>query len=294
MFYITTTKTFCKSNAIDDAKRNAGLTTPEDIERFDSKRYGPHRTRNILDVYRPKGTKGKLPVIFSIHGGGWVYGNKEIMQFYCMSLAQRGFAVVNFNYRLAPNHKHPSSLIDTNMVIKWIFRHAEEYGFDTNHIFGVGDSVGATILGLYCHLCLNEDYAKVLGIEPPKGFLPKAIGLNCGLYTLHRGEELLIDNCACEYLPNGGTDEEFLSLSLDHHLDPGFPPCFMLTALGDFLLVQDEPFYQKLKALGVEAEFHCYGTPENPLGHVFHINIKLPEANKANDEECAFFARYCR
>ena len=26
-----------------------------------------------------------MPVIVSVHGG-WVYGNKEIMQFYCMSL----------------------------------------------------------------------------------------------------------------------------------------------------------------------------------------------------------------
>ena len=66
MFYITTTKTFCKSNKIDDAKRNAGLTTPEDIERFDNLRYGDHRTRNILDVYRPKNRQGKLPVIVSL------------------------------------------------------------------------------------------------------------------------------------------------------------------------------------------------------------------------------------
>ena len=292
MFYITSIKTFCKSNKIDDAKRNEGLVTPPDIERFDNLRYGDHRTRNILDVYRPKNKQGKLPVIVSIHGGGWVYGNKEIMQFYCMNLAQKGFAVVNFNYRLAPNHKHPTSLIDANKVFEWIFRHAEQYGFDTNNIFAVGDSVGATILGLYCFLCTDENYAKELGIEPPKGFLPKAVGLNCGLYHLTRGEELLIDNCACEYLPNGGTNEEFRSLSLDEHINDCFPPSFILTAKGDFLVVQDEPFYQKLKALGVESELHCYGTEENPLGHVFHINIKLSEANVANEEELAFFRKH--
>lgn len=293
MFYITSIKTFCKSNKIDDAKRNAGLVTPDDIERFDNRRYGDHRTRNILDVYRPKNKKGKLPVIVSVHGGGWVYGNKEIMQFYCMNLAQKGFAVVNFNYRLAPNHKHPSSLVDANKVFKWIFRHAEEYGFDTNNIFAVGDSVGATNLGLYCYACTNEEYAKELGIEPPKGFLPRAIGLNCGLFTLERGKELLIDNCACEYLPNGGTDEEFRSLSLNEHINNRFPPCFILTAKGDFLVVQDEPFYQQLKALGVEVEYHCYGTDENPLRHVFHIDIRLKEAEIANEEECAFFLRHC-
>ena len=101
MFYIRSLSEFCKSNAIDDAKRDEGLTTPDCIERFDNIRYGEHE-RNILDVYRPKDQKGKLPLIVSIHGGGWVYGSKEINQFYCMSLAERGFAVVNFSYRLAP------------------------------------------------------------------------------------------------------------------------------------------------------------------------------------------------
>ena len=58
-----------------------------------------------LDVYRQKDATGKLPVIVSVHGGGWVYGDKERYQFYCMDLAERGFAVVNFSYRLAPEYK---------------------------------------------------------------------------------------------------------------------------------------------------------------------------------------------
>ena len=38
------------------------------------------------------------PVIVSFHGGGWVYGDKNVYQFYCMELAKRGFAVVNYSY----------------------------------------------------------------------------------------------------------------------------------------------------------------------------------------------------
>ena len=294
MFYITSLKEFCRSNKVDDAKRNAGLVTPDTIERIDNIRYGEHRSRNILDLYRPKNRNELLPVIVSIHGGGWVYGDKGIMQFYCMSLAERGFAVINFNYRLSPHHKHPTSLVDANKVFKWVLKHADEYGLDKENIFAVGDSVGATNLGLYCHACNDENYAKELGIVPPKGFLPRAIGLNCGLYRLDRGKELLIDELACAYLPNGGTDEEFLSLSLDEHLDPKFPPCFILTAVGDFLVVQDEPFIKKLNSLGIENEYHCYGNEENPLRHVFHIDIKLKEATLANDEECAFFKRHMK
>ena len=58
------------------------------MQRFDDISYGDDE-RNVPDVYRPKNESGKLPVIVSIHGGGRVYGNKEIMQFCCMSLAER-------------------------------------------------------------------------------------------------------------------------------------------------------------------------------------------------------------
>lgn len=81
---------------INDAKRDAGLTTPEDICRYDDLVYGPDPVWNKLDVYRPKNLEGKLPVIVNVHGGGWIYGDKELYQFYGMTLAQRKFAVVNF------------------------------------------------------------------------------------------------------------------------------------------------------------------------------------------------------
>ncbi|MBR1622682.1 MAG: carboxylesterase family protein, partial [Pseudobutyrivibrio sp.] len=82
-----------KMFAEGDDKRDAGLTTPDDVERFDDIIYGEDTKWQVLDVYRPKNVQGKLPVIISVHGGGWVYGDKERYQFYCMSLAERGFVV---------------------------------------------------------------------------------------------------------------------------------------------------------------------------------------------------------
>ena len=290
MFYITSSKTFCESNAIDDAKRNEGLVTPDGIERFDDIRYGDHE-RNVLDVYRPKDSAGALPVIVSIHGGGWVYGNKEIMQFYCMSLAERGFAVVNFSYRLAPEFKHPVPMEDVNKVFCWVLENAGKYGFDVDNVFAVGDSVGASMLCWYCSICTDAAYAKRMGVEPPEGFLPKALGLNCGLYRMERGVELLLDSLASEYLPDGGTDEEYVDISAVTHLNGKFPPCFVMTALGDFLNVQARPFYDLLCSLGVKAEYHCYGETGNELRHVFHIDIRLDDARRCNDDECDFFRK---
>ena len=100
-----------------DRERDKNEKTPDDIERFDDIRYGDHATFNVLDVYRPKNRKGeKLPVIVNVHGGAFVYGSKEVYQYYCMRLAQRGFAVVNFSYRLAPEYRFPAALIDMKEV----------------------------------------------------------------------------------------------------------------------------------------------------------------------------------
>ena len=59
-----------------DSKRDAGLTTPADIARTDNIAYGTDEKWHLLDLYRPKDTEEKLPVIVSFHGGGWVYGTK--------------------------------------------------------------------------------------------------------------------------------------------------------------------------------------------------------------------------
>ena len=96
-----------------------------------------------------------------------------------MSLAQRGFAVVNFSYRLAPEHKFPASLEDTNAVFHWVLAHGEEYGFDTEKVFAVGDSAGGHNLMMFTALCTNPDYAREFPFRAPKGFVPRAIGLNC-------------------------------------------------------------------------------------------------------------------
>ena len=230
-------------------------------------------------------------MIVSIHGGGWVYGDKNIMQFYCMSLAEKGFAVVNFSYRLAPKHKHPTPLEDTNKIFCWVLENADTYGFDTNNIFAVGDSVGANILGLYCCLCTNPAYAAKISIKPPKDFVPRALALNSGLYRLVRGEELLLDSLAEAYFADGGTDKEYAEIELAKYVTADFPPSFIMTALGDFLNCQAKPFYERLQSLGVKAEYHCYGDSENELKHVFHIDIKLRQATVCNDDECAFFLK---
>ena len=280
---------------INDAKRDAGLTTPDDIQRFDDIQYGPDPVENKLDVYRPKNAQGKIPVIVSVHGGGWVYGDKELYQFYGMTLAQRGFAVVNFTYRLAPEVKFPAPLEDTNNVISWMYENQEEYSLDMDHVFMVGDSAGGHLCGLYSAICTNPEYAVNYTFKVPNGFVPQAVALNCGAYNPlsevgvlggEQDQEIMED-----FLPEKGSAKERALVNVTDHVIEKFPPVYLMTCVGDFCRPQAPLLEATLKKNGVYYEFKTYGTEENPLYHVFHLTIQEPEGQKCNDEECDFFRR---
>ncbi len=284
---------------INDAKRDEGLTTPEDIERFDNLQYGPDPVWNLLDVYRPKDVDGKLPVIVNVHGGGWVYGDKELYQFYCMSLAQRKFAVVNFTYRLAPEVKFPAALVDANDVIAWMYENAQEYGLDMEHVFLVGDSAGGHLAGLYSAICTNPDYAKNYNFRVPNGFVPVAVALNCGAYVLFGNHHVLNESqdqeLICGDLLRGhGTEKEMAVMNVPDHVTPAFPPVYLMTAVGDFCRPQAPLMMEALEKNGVYCEFKTYGSEEEPLYHVFHVTVQEPQGQLCNDEECDFFRRMMR
>lgn len=280
----------------DDA-RDALMNTPEDVERVDNIVYG-HIDRNIqvLDVYRPKQAEDDdLPVIISVHGGGWVYGDKERYQYYCMSLAQRGFAVVNFTYRLAPEHKFPAPLEDLNLVCKWVMKRANRYHFDTERIFAVGDSAGAHLLGLYAGICTNPEYAAKYDFTVPENFALTAIGLNFGVYNVGQGEnpDELTSSLIKEVLPEGGTPEELDKINVLNTITDVYPPVYCVTAVADFLKSQAPGLVAKLTENNVPFVYRVFGDKVNQLEHVFHCDIKTVDAALCNDAECDFFREFC-
>ncbi len=278
-----------------DQERDAGNTTPEDVERFDNIQYGPDEKWHVLDVYRPKGVKGKLPVIISYHGGGWVYGNKDVYQWYTMSLAQHSFAVINYTYRLAPEFVLPAPLEDCDRVVKWMLDNAGEYGFDTEHVFAVGDSAGAHGLSLYCNILSNPSYASKFEFKAPEGFMFKAVALNCGAYRITlKDEKDLTTALMYDYLPDKGSEEELDLMASVNYITSKFPPCYVMSCDGDFLKTEMGIIVPALLKENVPFVLRFFKGEKEPLPHVFHCNIKLPEAKLCNDEECAFFKEFIR
>lgn len=280
----------------NDDVRDALMSTPEDVERWDNIVYG-HDDREMqrLDVYRPKQASGEeLPVIISVHGGGWMYGDKERYQYYCMSLAQRGFAVVNYTYRLAPEYKFPAQLEDLNLVCKWVMKRAGRFHFDTERIFAVGDSAGGHLLGLYAGICTNPEKAAGFDLQVPEGFAFTAIALNCGVYRIPKeAPESLTMQIMSELLPEGGTEEELEKIDVINGITDVYPPTFCMTTVADFQKEQAPALVRKLMDCNVPFVYRMFGDKVNQLGHVFHCDIKTIDAAQCNDAECDFFREFC-
>lgn len=304
-----------------DVEKNKGLTTPDFVHRVDDIVYAQDEPETQkLDLYLPReqyltlaanvtstvsstdssGNSSfdsyRFPVIVSVHGGAWVYGCKEGYQFYCMSLVEHGFAVVNFTYRLCPEHTCFDELEDTASVIRWVLAHADEYHLDPTRIFMIGDSAGANLTSIFGGLCTNPAYRAMFPdkIQIPEGFVPTALGLDCGIYDQvtecqrdPESIELMQEVFQCE-----DVSDKIKYLSSIDSITAAYPPCFIMTCPEDFLHDQMAPFAARLASFGVLHETHDVHGIGRGLWHDYHTHITEPEAQEINRVKCEFFKRF--
>ena len=95
---------------------------------------------------RPEASKGKLPVIFYIHGAGWVFGNAHTHDKLVRELAVRTNSVVVFpEYSLSPEAKYPTAIEQCYTVLESVVTHAEKENLDVSRLIVAGDSVGGNM-----------------------------------------------------------------------------------------------------------------------------------------------------
>ncbi len=262
---------------------------------------------NLLDLYLPVTKAQKYPVIMSFHGGSYVYGSKEMYQYYLMSLAQRGFAVVNFNYRLAPEYKFPAAFEDANCVIKWVKDHADEYNLDYKNFFLVGDSCGAHYTALYSEICTNPEFSKMIGIKPVENFVPRGVGLNCGVYKVNWFFYLVSDFVSAledvlgkKALKSGVIDingkgvrlKDFINI--DKNFTKDFPPAYIVSGSYDFVRFQVKYIEKLFKKFNIPYKAKVYGTGKDKEAiHDFHADLNCELSKECNDDECIFFKSLC-
>ena len=131
-----------------------------------------------VDVFCPKARPAQpLPVLVFAHGGAWTHGYKEWMGLMAPVFTATPAVFVSVSYRLAPQHRHPASLLDCIAALAWVHRNVAGFGGDPDRISVGGHSAGGH---LYALATLRRDLLAQAGlpVDVVKACFPISSQLN--------------------------------------------------------------------------------------------------------------------
>lgn len=93
--------------------------------------------------YHLPSSAGRAAVLY-LHGGGMIVGSVPIFDGpVSRYVAQTGVPMLSVDYRLAPEHPHPTPVEDAYAGLEWLAANASRLGVDPDRIAVMGDSAGA-------------------------------------------------------------------------------------------------------------------------------------------------------
>lgn len=266
-------KQFWKITEKNDAKRIASQTPTPGITQLLDIPYIADKTReHLLDIYYPENTHEKLPVIVDVHGGGWLYGYKEINKYYCLKLAEKGFLVASINYRLAGGKpQFVDQIADVFSAFSWLDKNLKNYPADTNNIFLVGDSAGGQLVCLSEAICGSEKLQRDFGVTPSLRF--KAVGAICPAVDLLSPNFMMNVNLKSLLGDKPKLNPLYKYMDYSNAAYLGMVPFYIVTSDGDFIQKQAYKLKSILDRHGVENVFYHYRDRLNgkALTHVFSV-----------------------
>ena len=245
------------------------------------------------------------PVYFDIHGGGWVWGYMEESDRILRRMSRElGIDCYAIDYPLVPQMVYPDSLFWVYDTIAWLYRHADDFGFDSSWMAVGGRSAGGTMAAALCILakqrgefqfsCQVLDYpAADLGgglIPDEERFTDDKEALPISLLHLLADAYATKDQQRESTCFPGWASEEELT---------GLPPAVIQTCERDSVQVDGAYYEKKLREAGVPVVSQCFpgvlhgfdamGGPEEAEGITFLIRgmRQFLPPEKAAGADCA-------
>ena len=123
--------------------------------------YGPHE-RNVLDFWQAE-SKRPTPLLVSIHGGGFVLGNKSVAPQLLKECLDAGISVAAISYRYSTQAIAPAPFHDGARAVQFLRFKAKEWNIDPKRIAATGGSAGA---GISLWLGFHDDMANPNSDDP--------------------------------------------------------------------------------------------------------------------------------
>jgi acetyl esterase/lipase len=237
-------------------------TVPSGIDVTDRAVAGPAGDIAVR-VYRPGASAGR-PLVVYFHGGGFVFGNLDLGNWICGTVAARvGAVVVSVDYRLAPKHRFPAAVEDCYAALTWAAGNAAGLGA-AGPIGVMGESAGGTLAAVMCLLARERGGPEIrhqalvypaadMTVERDPGLPgPGTLFLSVPEMAAYRRHYLG---------PDGDPAHPWASplLATDH---TGLPPALIQVAEHDPLREDGERYAAALRAAGVPVRFTEYvGVP---------------------------------
>ena len=249
-----------------------------DVARVRDIRYRRIRGVNLhLDVWHHRSRPKNAPVLFEIHGGGWVVGSKNEQGIPMMvRMAAQGWVCVSANYRLSPHGTWPDHLVDLKYALKWIKDHVAEYGGDPSFIVVVGQSAGGHLASM---VALTADEPSLQpGLEGFDASVQGCISFY-GVYDFTDRRGIYRNDGLKQVL-----EEKVMKASLEEdraayeqaspltHIDPDTPPFLVIHSDCDTLVPVDEArrFVDDLRAVTKNAIVYIEVKGAQHAWEIFH------------------------
>lgn len=99
-----------------------------------------------VEVLRPAGVRGPLPVVLYMHGGGWVLGDAQTHARMMREIVlQSRAAVVFVEYGRAPEFPFPLPLEHCYQALEWVAAKGSSMGLEASRLAVAGDSAGGNL-----------------------------------------------------------------------------------------------------------------------------------------------------
>jgi acetyl esterase/lipase len=132
-----------RTNAAETFAYFTSVSTPvEDVSRADHRTTARDGTPIELRWFTKDGAPSG-PAVYYIHGGGMILGSLDLYDALIKEyVSASGVPTLAAEYRLAPEHPHPTPVHDCYSGLVWLAEHAAELGVDPRRIAIMGDSAG--------------------------------------------------------------------------------------------------------------------------------------------------------